>query len=93
MKDTVQSDVKEIKDRVIRMESRVVQLGDHVGANLRHKTRIGLIRDEATGQRHVEVDSYDVSFSRILTDLQGANWHGDFDLIVQGECIATLHVK
>ncbi len=93
MNNPIETDVKEIRDRVTRMESRMVQLGDHVGANLRAKTRIDLVKDKRTGLRHIEVDCYDVSFSRILTDLQGANWHGDFPLYVGDDLIATLHVK
>lgn len=58
---------KELFDRIIRIESRLVQLGDHVGANLRTKQRIEVVVS-ATGVA-VEVDSMDVSMSRILTEL------------------------
>ncbi|EYS89541.1 hypothetical protein CF68_33200 [Cupriavidus sp. SK-4] len=84
--------MQEIKDRVTRMESRVVQLGDHVGANLRAKLRIHRVRD-ASGDQYVEVDSYDVSISRILTELEEAGWSGDVGVNVRGRRIATLHVK
>jgi hypothetical protein len=71
----------------------MVQLGDYVGANLRTKTRIGLIKDRDTGLRRVEVDSYDVSISRILNEMQGAHWYGEFPLLVGSDHIATLHIK
>ena len=91
MSRQLEADVKEIKERVIRTESRVVQLGDHVGANLRAKLRIHRVRD-ANGNQHVEVDSYDVSISRILSDLEEAGWSGDVGVEVHGKRVATLHV-
>jgi hypothetical protein len=56
----------------------MVQLGDHVGANLRTKQRIEIIRapnGAGTGGTtpHVKIDSLDVSISRILTELRQAN--------------------
>lgn len=60
--------LKELLDRTRRMETRMVQLGDHVGANLRSKQKIEVIK--TSGPAYVEVDSFDVSVSRILTELQ-----------------------
>lgn len=60
--------IAEILERTVRMESRMVQLGDYVGANLRAKQRIE-IRD-ASRSPYVVIDSLDVSVSRILTELE-----------------------
>lgn len=66
--ETLEDIARETRERVIRMESRMVQLGDHVGANLRTKQRI-VIRDLQTAP-YVVIDSLDVSVSRILTELR-----------------------
>lgn len=58
---------QEVMDRIVRIESRVVQLGDHVGANLRTKQKIDI--RQAGGRVTIEIDSLDVSLSRILTQL------------------------
>lgn len=63
---------KEMLDRVIRIESRMVQLGDFVGANLRTKQRI-TIHEYATGTA-VEIDALDVSLARIYTELSQHRW-------------------
>ena len=60
---------KELMDRVIRIESRVVQLGDHVGANLRTTQRIKILEVEA-GVLQVNIDALDVSLSRIFAELR-----------------------
>lgn len=60
---------KELMDRVIRIESRMVQLGDHVGANLRTKQHIEFVDDER-GVMGIQIDALDVSLSRILTELR-----------------------
>lgn len=70
-------DLKELLDRTRRLESRMVQLGDHVGANLRSKQRIE-IKHAAAGDGHslyVEIDALDVSVSRILTELRQHEVH------------------
>lgn len=60
--------IEETLQRVLRMETRMVQLGDHVGANLRSKQRIDI---EPTATCVVAyVDSYDVSFSRIMAEVK-----------------------
>ncbi|WP_322037939.1 hypothetical protein [Burkholderia cenocepacia] len=87
---------KEILDRTRRMESRMVQLGDHVGANLRSKQKIEIKPDPAGGVM-VVIDSLDVSMSRIVTELKQ---HGlseeqlGVDIYLPGsdEMIATLYV-
>lgn len=58
---------QEILDRIVRIESRMVQLGDHVGANLRSKQKIDVVLSQ-TGTV-VVIDSLDVSASRIYTEL------------------------
>ncbi|WP_168788034.1 hypothetical protein [Paraburkholderia aromaticivorans] len=60
----------EINQCAIRMESRVVQLGDHVGANLRTKMRTDV--HEGANGIWVDVDACDVSISRIRTALREA---------------------
>jgi hypothetical protein len=61
---------REILERVIRIESRTVQLGDHVGANLRSKQRIEI---EPTRESVVAyIDAMDVSLSRISTEILGS---------------------
>lgn len=64
---------KETLERVTRMESRMVQLGDHVGANLRSKQKIDV--EWIEGGARVTIDSLDVSVSRILTELRQADVH------------------
>src|SRR5258705_8404087 len=82
--------VKEIRDRVVRLESRMVQLGDHVGANLRVRQKIEVHQDE--GCTWVEIDSLDVSLSRIYTELQqkGIATAG-ITICHHGRDVATLH--
>jgi hypothetical protein len=58
---------KELMERVIRLESRMVQLGDHVGANLRTKQRIDI--NICGADFSISIDSLDVSLSRIYAEL------------------------
>jgi hypothetical protein len=83
--------VKEIRDRVVRLESRMVQLGDHVGANLRVRQKIDIHHQE-DGGIWVEIDSLDVSLSRIYTELQqkGIATAG-ITICHHGRDVATLH--
>jgi hypothetical protein len=61
---------KETLERVIRLESRMVQLGDHVGANLRTKQRIDIrASDTAACRISITIDSLDVSLSRIYQEV------------------------
>lgn len=64
MSMTSEQTLREILDRVTRLESRLVQLGDYVGANLRSKQKIEIVDD------HVEIDALDVSVSRILAEIR-----------------------
>lgn len=85
--------LQEVADRVTRTESRIVQLGDHVGANLRQKQRIA-IRVGASGFTEVEIDALDVSISRVMTELKS---HGVRASAVsvrhEGRIVATLYPK
>lgn len=84
---TTEQIAKETLERVTRLESRMVQLGDHVGANLRSKQKIE-IRRPGSMQPYVVIDSLDVSVSRILTELRQANLHvSSIDV-----CVGETHV-
>jgi len=63
---------QELKDRLVRIESRMVQLGDYVGANLRTKQRINIVQS-ASGVA-IEIDAMDVSMSRIYAELAHTTW-------------------
>lgn len=81
---TTDEAVQEILQRTIRVETRMLQLGDHVGANLRTKQRIEV--EPTADSVVVYVDSMDVSLSRILAEIkdsphwlratQGRDLHG-----------------
>lgn len=79
----------EINQRATRLESRMVQLGDHVGANLRTKMRVDVQREG--GRVWVDVDAVDVSLSRIHTALREASVHtGEVEIMLGGVVIATI---
>lgn len=81
----------ELKDRTTRLESRLVQLGDHVGANLRVRMSI-LIKKDECGVPWVEVDAFDVSISRIVTTLQeNGVLTGEIPVVLNGERIAVVY--
>lgn len=85
--------IQEVADRVTRIESRVVQLGDHVGANLRTKQRIEIVPNVYGDPPYIEVDALDVSLSRILAELrQNASAFALYpiDIRHKGQRIATL---
>lgn len=63
-------EMNELLDRTRRLESRMVQLGDYVGANLRSKQRIEVY---AGSSPSVTIDALDVSISRIVTELAQHN--------------------
>lgn len=85
--------VQEILDRVIRTESRVVQLGDHVGANLRQKQRIE-IHNVAGNVWQVEIDALDVSLSRIVAELQRNQIEVQaVGVWLEGRLVATVYPK
>lgn len=76
---TTDEAVQEILQRTIRVETRMLQLGDHVGANLRTKQRIEIARSgDARHAIVAYVDSLDVSLSRVLAEIKdSAYWHDD----------------
>jgi hypothetical protein len=65
---TAEQKLDEVLQRMVRTETRIVQLGDHVGANLRDRMRIDV---EPTRESVVVyVDAMDVSLSRIQNEVQ-----------------------
>jgi hypothetical protein len=84
----------EIRDRMVRVESRLVQLGDYVGANLRTRQKIDVERPGPDGVLTTTVDSLDVSIARIYAELASAGYVGkEADVYVEGEHVATLYPK
>jgi hypothetical protein len=82
----------EIRDRMVRVESRLVQLGDYVGANLRSRQKIDIGGLDASGMLTATVDSLDVSVARIYAEIGSAGYGGrDADVFVDGEHVATLY--
>lgn len=81
----------ELRDRAVRTESRIVKLGDHVGANLRTTQRITLT------PQGVEIDSLDVSVSRILSEIEkavrrdNAQFPNPIDVRCHGCLVFSLH--
>lgn len=89
-------DMKELLDRTRRLESRMVQLGDHVGANLRSKQKIEILPAKGTGLHvgipAVAIDSLDVSVSRILTELRQHNVRANaVEVFHEGRIAFTLY--
>lgn len=85
----------EVRDRVIRMESRIVQLGDYVGANLRSKQRIDVKRKDGPGV-YVEIDALDVSISRIVAELRNngvIRTEHPIDVFLERKRVATVYLK
>jgi hypothetical protein len=85
----------DIRDRMVRVESRLVQLGDYVGANLRTRQRI-CIEPPSDGidVLATTVDSLDVSIARIYAEMATAGYAGvEADVFVEGEHVATLYPK
>jgi hypothetical protein len=80
----------EINQRATRLESRLVQLGDYVGANLRTRMRI-VVRSDGQ-DTWVDVDAFDVSISRIVTTLreQGIQKGMLVPVRLMGQLIATV---
>lgn len=80
-----ETEMKELLDRTRRLESRMVQLGDFVGANLRSKQRIEVRLRQPSETAYVVIDALDVSVSRIVTELwQHGVRHGLVDVILGG---------
>lgn len=87
----VEERIAEIKDRLVRMESRMVQLGDHVGANLRIRERIDVKRD-AQGDAYVEIDSPEQSLSRIVRIMREEGiTTGEVPLLIGGLRVAIIY--
>lgn len=61
---------REMSQRMTRLESRIVQLGEHVGANLRTRMRIEVVQPRSAGRPTFEIDALDVSISRIVAVLR-----------------------
>ena len=84
-------EINELLDRTRRLESRMVQLGDHVGANLRSKQRIDV--HDAAGSPYVTIDALDVSVSRIVTELAQHNVrHGKVDVFLDGRAVFSIYL-
>lgn len=83
--------LKEIKDRVTRLESRLVQLGDHVGANLRIRLQVN-VRTDQFGEPWVEVDALDISFARIVCSLREHGYfRGEIPIVFDGQRIGMAY--
>ena len=84
--------LQEVADRVTRIESRVVQLGDHVGANLRTKQRIGVVAN-SLGTTVVQIDALDVSLSRIFAEMKlaGVNPRDEVSVYLGSRMVAQLY--
>lgn len=89
-------DMPELLDRTRRIETRMVQLGDYVGANLRTKQKIEITSSTGVGRHQgtpaVTIDSLDVSVSRILTELRQHNVHAAaVEVFHEGQVVFTLY--
>ncbi len=83
--------LREVSQRTTRLESRMVQLGDHVGANLRSKLRIEVRRPRDGGRPYVEADALDVSISRIVAVLQDERINEAIDVYLRNKRVATVY--
>ncbi|WP_434717192.1 hypothetical protein P5X00_40065 (plasmid) [Paraburkholderia sp. A2RO-4L] len=84
--------LRELNQRTTRLESRMVQLGDHVGANLRLKMRIEVCRPGDAGcAPYVEIDALDVSISRVTTVLQDMGIDEAIDVYLKNKRVATVY--
>ncbi|MBB5509533.1 hypothetical protein [Paraburkholderia atlantica] len=81
--------LREMNQRATRTESRVVHLGDHVGANLRTRMRIEIKRDRDAP--YVEIDALDVSISRIVAVLVDRGIDEAIDVYLKNERVATVY--
>lgn len=83
--------IEEVRDRLIRMESRMVQLGDHVGANLRVREKID-VKFDAQGEPYVEIDSPEQSLSRIVRIMREKGVKaGEVPLLIGGLRVAVIY--
>ena len=86
--------LEELRQRAIRTESRVVQLGDHMGANLRSAPKLAVYPADAHNAfPWVEIDSLDVSISRILAAVKAAELKPRAITVFHGErAVCTLNL-
>lgn len=81
-------------ERLVRIESRLVQLGDHVGANLRTKQRIDILPIAGGASVKVEVDSMNVSIWRITDELKRHQIQQTaVGVWLEGRLVATVYPK
>lgn len=86
-------EMNELLDRTRRLESRMVQLGDFVGANLRSKQRIEVKDLRPGAQPYVLIDALDVSVSRIVTELRQHNvLTGQVPVFLDGSPVFTINL-
>ncbi|MGF6508513.1 hypothetical protein [Paraburkholderia sp. 32] len=83
--------LREVNQRTTRMESRMVQLGDYVGANLRTRMRVEVCRPRDGERAYIEIDALDVSISRIVTVMQEMGVTDDMDVYLRGKRVATIY--
>ncbi|MEM5387915.1 hypothetical protein VSR68_30650 [Paraburkholderia phymatum] len=81
--------LREVNQRNTRTESRMVQLGDYVGANLRTRMRIDMKR--AAAGVCVEIDALDVSISRIVGKLRDEGINEAMDVYLNNRRVATVY--
>lgn len=79
--------LQDIYDRTIRSETRLVQLGDHVGANLRSKQRIDI--EPTTDSVVAYIDAMDVSLSRVAAEVERSE---HWKLALPGEHHITIRL-
>jgi hypothetical protein len=83
--------MEEMRDRLVRLESRMVQLGDHVGANLRVREKID-VKVDAQGDAYVEIDSPEQSLSRIVRIMREKGvTKGEVPLLIGGLRVAIIY--
>jgi hypothetical protein len=92
----IYDELKKISDRTTRLETRFVQLGDHVGANLRVKQCV-TVSVSSIGIA-VEIDALDMSLSRVIAELhrqcdpERLHATAKVPVFFAGKCVATLNM-
>lgn len=88
--DTRNND-REVLDRVRRIETRVVQLADFIGVDVRGQDCVRVVRRSPAV---AVVRSMDVSVSRIVNQLRDLGiTDGDVDIMVQGDTRTFLQLR
>lgn len=83
--------IDEVLQRLVRLETRVVHLGDHMGANLRTQRRVEV---HPGNPAWAEVDALDVSLSRIISELARAGTEpGCIAITHRGLPVASIYYK